>query len=72
MEEWYIDINNYKKDCDRLSQLFDGKMSRINLLGGEPLSHSQIMKLMRITREAFLIGKIVLVTNGLLLPTYAG
>lgn len=68
-EESYIDVNEYKKDCQRLSDLFSGKMSSIQLLGGEPLLHPEINEIMRITREAFPIGRIRIVTNGILLPT---
>lgn len=68
-KEEYLDINSYKKDCDQLSQLFGGEMLCINLMGGEPLLHPQITEFMRVTREAFPIGKIAIVTNGLLLPS---
>ena len=67
-EEEYISIDRYKKDCDRLSELFDGEMLYISLLGGEPLLHPQITEIMKITREAFPIGQVRIITNGLLLP----
>lgn len=69
VQEEYCDINEYKKDCDRLSELFKGEMSSVYLMGGEPLLHPQVTEFMRVTREAFPIGEILLVTNGLLLPT---
>lgn len=68
-EEEYLDISSYKKDCERLSQLFDGKMFSMTLYGGEPLLHPQITEFMRIARETFPIGQIILMTNGILLPT---
>lgn len=68
-EEEYLDINSYKNDCERLSELFHGEMSAIILMGGEPLLHPQITEIMRITRETFPVGQIPLATNGLLLPT---
>lgn len=68
-DEEYLDISIYKKDIDRLSELFEGEMSSVFLMGGEPLLHPQVTEFMKITREAFPVGKIVLVTNGLLLPT---
>lgn len=68
-EEEFADINSYKKDCGRLSELFGGEMSYIRLMGGEPLLHPQVTEFMRITRELFPIGKVALVTNGLLLPS---
>lgn len=68
-EEEYLDVNSFKRDCDRLSELFDGEMTSMTLTGGEPLLHPQIIDFMRIAREAFPVGKIMLMTNGLLLPT---
>lgn len=68
-EEGYLDISSYKRDCDRLSELFHGEMYYIFLLGGEPLLHPQITEIMRITREAFPVGEILIVTNGILLPS---
>lgn len=67
-EESYIDIDRYTKDVNRLSELFDGEMSYILLLGGEPLLHPRLSELMEITRKAFPIGRIRIVTNGILLP----
>ena len=67
-EESYLDPASYERDCKRLSELFDGEMASILLLGGEPLLHPQIVEFMRITREAFPVGRIRIVTNGILLP----
>lgn len=66
-EEEFLDINSFEKDCSRLSELFDGEMCAIFLMGGEPLLHPQITEFMRVARKAFPIGKVALVTNGLLL-----
>lgn len=67
-EESYIRVERYERDCRRLSELFGGEMSSIQLLGGEPLLHPQITEIMRVTRDAFPIGRIRIVTNGILLP----
>ncbi|MDE6839069.1 MAG: radical SAM protein [Acutalibacter sp.] len=68
-EESYLDLCEYKRDCQRLSELFGGKMSVIQLLGGEPLLHPEINEIIRITRAAFPVGRIRVVTNGVLLPS---
>ncbi len=68
-EESYIDLGEYERDMRRLSDLFDGRMSTVQLLGGEPLLHPEINEIMRITRETFPIGRIRVVTNGILLPS---
>lgn len=67
-EKMYLDIEKYAKDIERLSELFNGTMTSILLLGGEPLLHPQLTEIMAITRRAFPIGRIRIVTNGILLP----
>lgn len=68
-EEEYLDVAEYARDCARLSELFDSEVKYINLLGGEPLLHPELTEIMRISREAFQVGKIRIITNGLLLPS---
>ena len=63
----FLDIENYTRDCERLSVLFGAEIEFINLMGGEPLLHPQIIDIMKITRKNFQRGEIRLVTNGLLL-----
>ena len=70
-EKSYLPVERYERDCRRLSELFRGEMSSILLLGGEPLLHPQITEIMRVTREAFPVGRIRIVTNGILLPKMA-
>lgn len=64
----FLNIVEYERDVKRLSFLFGGKMKEIVLLGGEPLLHPKIEVFLRITREYFPVGKIRIITNGLLLP----
>ncbi len=66
-EEECLDIEEYKKDILRLSDLFEGNMERILLLGGEPLLHPEIDKFILETRNAFPNGSIQILTNGILL-----
>lgn len=63
----FLDVEEYRKDVNRLSVIAGGEMHHINILGGEPLLHPQICDFLIITRKAFPIGKICLVTNGILL-----
>lgn len=65
--EEYLSIKEYENDVRRLSKLFEGKMERIMLLGGEPLLHPSICDFFRVTREYFPIGRIQILTNGILL-----
>ena len=66
-KEEYYDVNKYKKDMKRLSKITGGKINVIQLLGGEPLLHPEINKLMNITRFYFPHTTIDIITNGLLL-----
>ena len=72
--EKYLDPLCYEKDCKRISELTNGKMVTIRLLGGEPLLHPDINSIFTITRTYFPelnkteeTGIIDLITNGILL-----
>lgn len=67
-EKEFLDIEEFKRDCGRLSELFKGKIEELSLLGGEPLLHPQIADFLEISRKNFPIGEIRIITNGLLLP----
>ena len=67
--EEFLDVAQYERDCARLSELFDSEVKFVHLLGGEPLLNPRLPEIIRITREAFRVGKIMVVTNGLLLPS---
>lgn len=65
--EEYIDIDELDRDLRRLSELSDGEVHHINILGGEPLLHPEIARIVEMVRQLFLYGNIYLVTNGVLL-----
>ncbi|GHV58141.1 hypothetical protein AGMMS49579_25100 [Spirochaetia bacterium] len=65
-EEKYMDVDGFERDCQRLSELTDRKIELIDLLGGEPLLHPELEKIIAIARKYF-EGDINVVTNGLLL-----
>jgi ABC-2 type transport system ATP-binding protein len=69
-----LDINSYENDCKRISELSNGRMVTIRLLGGEPLLHPNVNSFITITRKYFPelnkteeTGIIDLITNGILL-----
>lgn len=66
-EEHFLDVDEYRKDMERLSQLTAGSLEAIKLVGGEPLLHPQINKIIEITRANFPHSRIPLATNGILL-----
>ena len=63
-EKRYADFDVFKKDFVRLSGLFDN-ISRIRLMGGEPLLHPDVPEFLRFTRHTFPNAEIFLVTNAL-------
>ncbi len=67
--EEYLDIAECEKDLSRLSEISGGIMHHINILGGEPLLHPDIERFMTLTRKYFPTGRIVVVTNGILLKS---
>jgi organic radical activating enzyme len=66
-EEHFLDVDTYRKDCERFSELTGKYVREINLMGGEPLLHKDIVDIMKITRSYFKDSSIYIVTNGILL-----
>lgn len=67
-EKKFVDVEAYKKDLLRLSELLTSKdIRRIRLLGGEPLLHPKVMDFILLTNEYFPNVYVEFVTNGLLL-----
>ena len=65
--ETFADIAGFEKDCARMVELTNGRIDEIQLLGGEPLLHPQIIDFMEITRKYFPENQINIVSNGILL-----
>jgi len=63
----FADLATFERDCTRMAELALNKLKEIQLLGGEPLLHSQIIDFMRIARYCFPDTPVKIVTNGLLL-----
>lgn len=62
-----LNINEFTRDIERLSQLCAGSLEAIKLVGGEPLLNPDIIDFINITRKNFPYSRIPLITNGLLL-----
>lgn len=67
-ETEFINANWMRTQMHRMSELFNGYVANINLMGGEPLLHPDLPKLMKLTREEFPFVEIDLLTNGMLIP----
>jgi len=65
--EEYLKIEEYTRDIQRLSELFQEELGEVFIMGGEPLLHPEVEKFFEITREYFPTGKIKLLSNGILL-----
>jgi len=66
--EHFLDVDRYKKDCERFSELAKKYVVLIHLCGGEPLLHKNITEIIEITRSNFDKAIIKIITNGILLP----
>ncbi len=67
IDKEFVDPDSLEKDFARLSELTGRNNENIDLMGGEPLLHPEIIKIMEIARKYF-DGPINIVTNGILLP----
>lgn len=64
-----ITFDSFKKDLDRMSELFNGQAKSIHILGGEPLLNKEICKFIQKTRECFPdtnLTEIRVISNGIL------
>ena len=62
-----VSPDRFEKDFSRLSYLLDGKAREVMLLGGEPLLHTRIDEIIKISRYYFRQAEIKILTNGILL-----
>jgi len=62
-----LDVDKYENDCKVFAKWTKNHIRKIHLMGGEPLLHINVDKIMEITRKNFPKSTIKLVTNGILL-----
>ena len=68
-DEKFTNYEQFEKDIERMSELFDKKAKSIHILGGEPLLNKDVIKYLQKTREAFPdvdLTEIRLISNGIL------
>ena len=63
----FANYEEVERDFSRLSSLFHGRAKKVQLLGGEPLLHPELIKFLKMARGNFPDAEIVIVTNGVLL-----
>ncbi len=69
-QEEFLDINIFEQDLKRLLELTKNRsylIKNIQLCGGEPLLHPELIKFLEISRKYFPTSDITIVTNGILL-----
>lgn len=67
-DKWFVDIQTYTRDIERMAELFEHKTGTITLVGGEPTLHPELAQMLIIGRKLFPDTRINLLTNGILLP----
>jgi hypothetical protein len=66
-EAEFLDIKIFENDFRQLSKITNGTIGIIHLMGGEPLLHPEIIRIMETARTCFPDTVIKIVTNGILL-----
>ena len=62
-----LEIDEFKRDFCRMGELCGKNVSRVTLIGGEPLLHPRITDFIRIAKEQFWDSEVYILTNGTLL-----
>ena len=68
-EPEFPNIEQLERDFTKLSKLTNGHIRKITLLGGEPLLNPNIVRIIQIVRQNIPVGKIEIITNGILLTS---
>lgn len=68
-EKKFANLESYENDIKRIAELTNKKLKRINLIGGEPLLHPNLIEFLRVSREHLPNTRLIILTNGILLPT---
>lgn len=63
----FYPFEEFKKEIERLAELFDGKFGWIHLLGGEPLLNPRIEDYLDVIGSNVKKGRVDIITNGLLI-----
>ena len=73
-DEEFLSVEEFERDIEQLSKLFNKKMERVLLLGGEPLLHPRVAEFFKIVRKYFPLDdsndknqSIHILTNGTML-----
>ena len=67
----FLPVDVFRRDIERLSALTYGVVERMEIMGGEPLLHPDIVDIITIARQNF-VGEINICTNGILIDKMPG
>ncbi|MEI8011216.1 MAG: radical SAM protein [Candidatus Omnitrophota bacterium] len=67
VDPWFVKFNHFSRDLRRLAKIFYN-ISVFRVLGGEPLLHPEIARMLMEVRKFFPFSSIRCLTNGILLP----
>jgi len=65
----FKDLEDFKQEFEKLGKVTNYELGTIRIMGGEPLLHPQVVDFCLAARAIFSNSEIVLVSNGILLPT---
>lgn len=63
----FVSIKSFKQDAKKMSTITKTAINNIHILGGEPLLHPELLKILKITRQYFPNSDIQLISNGILI-----
>lgn len=66
--DYEITLRDFCRDLRRLHKVLRGRLEILELYGGEPLLHPNVLPFMKYARRIFPRATIRLITNGILLP----
>lgn len=66
-EKKFVAVDVLENDLKNMSKLLDKSLVRMSLMGGEPLLHPDLLKIIPLARQYFPDTRIQIVTNGLFL-----
>ncbi len=66
-DEYFLDIDDFVRDINRLSKILNRELKQMFLLGGEPLLHKELIDFFPVARMSFPNTQLIIITNGILL-----
>lgn len=64
-EERFVNLELFERDIRHMGELFGHRIACITFLGGEPTLCPDLIRCIRITREQFPEGELIILTNGI-------